>query len=321
MLRLLLSRKDLNVNRVTSERLYGRPVHEVHPNLRGFTDLKFSRIQDMEGGDVLFLALPHGNSQKMIEKLRRDHDKIIDLSADYRLSSKEVYRKWYGTQHLDPDNLGSFIYGIPEIHRGEISSASTVAGPGCIAAASILALYPFRFHAKRVLIDAKIGSSAAGNTANSSTHHPERSGVIRPYAPVSHRHEAEIRQETGLDVSLTVSAVEMVRGISATIHMDMDQDFNESEAWKKLRNCWNEEPFIRFVKSRKGIYRYPEPKLVAGTNLCDIGFEWDGDHSRLVVFSCIDNLVKGAAGSAIQSMNLMIGVDECEGLLYPGLHP
>ena len=320
LLRLLVRRGDVDISGVSSERFAGRFIHEVHPNLRGFTDLKFTPHEDIEQGDVLFLALPHRKAQSILPGMD-GFDNVIDLSADHRLNSVESYGKWYRGEHSDPKILERFVYGLPELHRDEIRGSNMVASPGCVATASILGLYPFRESAKNVVIDAKIGSSASGNSSSASTHHPERSGVIRPYSPVSHRHQAEIEQETGLDVSMTVHAVEMIRGVSATIHIDVEDDFGQKDAWKLLRRSWGDEPFIRIVKSRKGLYRYPEPKLVAGTNFCDIGFELDRNHSRLVVLSCIDNLVKGSAGSAIQSMNLMLGLEETKGLFFPGLHP
>jgi len=195
------------------------------------------------------------------------------------------------------------------------------AAPGCIASSIILALHPVKELVRSVVADAKIGSSAAGNAPSDSSHHPERCGVIRPYAPAGHRHQAEILQETGIDVMLSAHAVEMVRGISSTIHIDLKKEVKEKEIWSLLRNAYNDEPFIRIVKSKKGVFRFPEPKILAGSNLCDIGFELDEAHNRLILFSSLDNLMKGAAGSAVQCMNLIFRVEETKGLEFPGLHP
>lgn len=321
LLRLLSLRKDLEIVQVTSGSNLGLNIHQVHPNLRGFSDLRFTSEEELGSFDVLFTALPHGKVQEKMPDLLIKADKVIDLSADYRLKDEDLYEKWYGEEHRTPQLLDTFTYGLPELHREELMESSRAAAPGCVATASILGAYPFREVAESILIDAKIGSSAAGRSHTPSSHHPERNGIIRPYAPTSHRHQAEILQETGMDPAMTVHAVEMVRGISSTIHINLKDDLEEKDIWRLLRDHFGNETFIRIVKAKKGIFRYPEPKLVAGTNFCDIGFELDRRNSRLVVFSAIDNLVKGAAGSAVQSMNLMLGIEETTGLFYPGLHP
>ncbi|MGA1822017.1 MAG: N-acetyl-gamma-glutamyl-phosphate reductase [Thermoplasmatota archaeon] len=321
LIRLLSVRDDVEITQVTSNSNLGLNIHQVHPNLRGFSDMRFTSEDELGSFDVLFTCLPHGKVQSRMSDLLKRADKVIDLSADFRLNDQDLYTKWYGDRHRSPDLLGSFVYGLPELHRKELSESTRAAGPGCIATASILGLYPFREIAGRVIIDAKIGSSASGKESSPSTHHPVRNGVIRPYAPISHRHQAEILQETGREVSMTVHAVEMVRGISSTIHVELKEDLNERDVWKMLRDSYGNEPFIRIISGKKGLFRYPEPKLVAGTNFCDIGFELDNEGDRLVIFSAIDNLVKGAAGSAVQSMNIMMGIEETKGLRYPGLHP
>ncbi|MDY6780816.1 MAG: Asd/ArgC dimerization domain-containing protein, partial [Halobacteria archaeon] len=162
-------------------------------------------------------------------------------------------------------------------------------------------------------------SSAGGASASTASHHAERSRVVRPYAPTSHRHQAEIEQETGVDVDMTVHAVEMVRGIAATAHVFPDDDVEESDLWSAYRSTYGDEEFVRVAKSRRGVYRYPEPKIVEGTNYCDVGFEV-GD-GRVVAFSAIDNMMKGSAGMAVQDMNIALGFDEAAGLDFSGLHP
>ena len=271
--------------------------------------------------DVIFCALPHGTSMNRMEVLLDFAPHIIDLSADFRLNSATVYEQWYGNRHSAPQLLDKFSYGLPELHREEIKKLGCAAAPGCIASSIILALHPVKELVRSVVADAKIGSSAAGNAPSDSSHHPERCGVIRPYAPAGHRHQAEILQETGIDVMLSAHAVEMVRGISSTIHIDLKKEVKEKEIWSLLRNAYNDEPFIRIVKSKKGVFRFPEPKILAGSNLCDIGFELDEAHNRLILFSSLDNLMKGAAGSAVQCMNLIFRVEETKGLEFPGLHP
>ncbi len=321
LLRLLLTRDDIEIIQVTSQRFLGLPVTQVHPNLRGLTDLRFSSDEQVLESDVLFCALPHGTSMNRMEDFLSKTKHVIDLSADFRLHSSADYEQWYGKAHTIPQLLSRFAYGIPELHRQDIVAKGCVAAPGCIASSIILALYPFSKLADKVTVDSKIGSSAAGNSPSDSTHHPERHGVIRPYAPANHRHQAEVVQETGIDVMLTAHAVEMVRGISSTIHIELKQSISEKEPWSILREAYENEPFIRIVKSKKGVFRYPEPKILAGTNYCDIGFELDEAHNRLILFSALDNLVKGAAGAAVQSMNLIFNLEETMGLKFPGLHP
>lgn len=321
VLRILSVREDIDITQVTSTSLAGEPVHSVHPNLRGVIDLKFTPYEEMEEADVIFSALPHGTSNSMMREVMSFSDHVIDLSADFRLNDPDDHRQWYGEKHASPELLSMFPYGIPELHRNDIREAGRAAAPGCIATSMILGLYPFREMARRVIVDSKIGSSASGRGSSPSSHHPERSGTIRPYAPTEHRHLAELKQETGIDAAITVHAVEMVRGIFSTIHIDLEDPVKEKDIWRMLRDAYGNERFIRIVKSKKGIFRYPDPKFLSGTNYCDIGFEIDQNNHRLVVFSAIDNLVKGGAGSAVQCMNVILGVDEASGLEFPGLHP
>ena len=180
----------------------------------------------------------------------------------------------------------------------------------------------------RTVIEVKVGSSEAGRKATSSSHHPERSGSVRSFAPTGHRHTAEIvqalsqgRPEVAISAHLSLTAVEMVRGALATSHVFLKRPMTEKDLWQIYREAYRDEPFLRIVKERQGIHRYPDPKLLAGTNFADVGFELDSETGRLVVVSAIDNLMKGAAGQAVQCMNLMLGFDETRGLRFGGLHP
>jgi N-acetyl-gamma-glutamyl-phosphate/LysW-gamma-L-alpha-aminoadipyl-6-phosphate reductase len=178
---------------------------------------------------------------------------------------------------------------------------------------------------ERVVADIKVGSSEVGAASNPSSHHPERSGAVRVYSPLKHRHLAEVEQELGsIPVHLTVTAIEMVRGIHLTAQCFLQPGSERGELreiWRLYRQAYEGEPFIRLVSSRRGLYRYPEPKILAGSNYCDIGFALDEGGSRLVVIAALDNLMKGGAGTAVQAMNLMLGFDEQIGLTFPGLHP
>lgn len=326
-LRLLLNHPEAELGQVTSERFAGKFVHSVHPNLRKRTNLKFSSVNELEESDVMFLALPHGVSMKRINEFIKLGDRIIDLSGDFRLNSKEDYLEWYGVEHANPDLLKKFVYGMPELHRDEIKKAKYVAGTGCLATASILGLYPLLKNdlvEPRAIIEAKVGSSAAGNKPSPGSHHPERSGAVRSFKPTRHRHTAEIVQELYFKqkpvIHFSATSIEMVRGILATSHVFLKQDISEKEIWHVYRETYGDEPFIRIVKEKTGVFRYPEPKLLSGTNYCDIGFEKD-KNNRVVVMSAIDNLMKGGAGQGIQCMNIMMGFKEDLGLEFAGLHP
>ena len=324
LLRLLLFHPHVEVHQVTSQRLAGKFVHNAHPNLRAATKLKFSSASELEPCDVLFLCLPHGQSMARIDEFRALAPRIIDLSADFRLRDPAGYVRWYGRVHPRPDLLDAFAYGVPELHRDALPDAALVACAGCNATATILALRPFcrRGLVESAVVEVKAGSSEGGNASSDASHHPERSGAVRSYKPSGHRHVAEMIQELGTElIHFSATSIEMVRGILATCHVFLNHDVSEKDVWKILREDYAAEPFVRIVKERSGIHRYPEPKLVTGTNYCDIGFERDPDSNRLVVISAIDNLMKGAAGQAVQAFNVMHRFDETTGLEFPGLHP
>jgi N-acetyl-gamma-glutamyl-phosphate/LysW-gamma-L-alpha-aminoadipyl-6-phosphate reductase len=275
----------------------------------------------------LFLALPHGEAQKRIGQLAELAPRIVDLSADFRLHDADLYRHWYGEAHRAPEWLPKFIYGLPELHREEMRQANYVSGVGCNATASILALLPLVRNnlldtRRPIVVDLKVGSSEGGNSPSLASHHPERSGSLRSFAPVRHRHTAEVGQELGLnDVHLSITSVDLVRGVLATAHGFVREGITEKDLWRAYRSTYRNEPFVRIVKDKTGIYRYPEPKILAGSNYADVGFELDEAICRGVSLCAIDNLMKGAAGSAVQAMNLMCGFSEREGLDFPGLHP
>ncbi len=329
LIRLLLNHPHAEIKQVTSERFAGKSVSKVHPNLRKRTDLKFIPMFELEETDVLFLCLPHKSSSQKISELKLKCKKIIDLSADFRLKDPAEYKKWYGADHPNPDMMTDFVYGIPELHREEMRSAKYVSSAGCNATATILGLYPLYkndlVEKDRTVVEVKVGSSEAGNEHNAGSHHPERSGCVRSFMPTGHRHTAEMIQELsfGNDISIHFSAtsIDMVRGVLATCHVFLNSNLDEKEIWKIYRKEYSSEPFIRIVKDSEGIYRYPEPKLLAGTNYCDIGFEKDKHSNRLVVISAIDNLMKGAAGQALQAFNIMNNIEETTGLEFTGLHP
>lgn len=328
LLRLLLSHPEVNVAQITSETYAGQYAYFVHPNLRGYTELKFAPIAALAPCDLLFLALPHGEAATRIGQFVSLGERIIDLSADFRLRDPAAYPRWYEHAHPAPDWLERFTYGLPELHRQELIGARYVTGTGCNATVTILALWPLykRGLARETVVEVKVGSSEGGNKPSPASHHPERAEVVRTYAPVGHRHIAELVQELHLDpehpgVHFSITSVGTVRGALATCHCLLREDLEEREAWRIYREDYGAEPFIRLVRSARGIHRFPEPKLLSGSNHCDIGFAADPGQKRLVVVAAIDNLMKGAAGNSVQCMNLMVGWPERTGLRFPGLHP
>jgi len=331
LLRLLLSHPDVEVTQVTSERLGGKYVHSVHPHLRRRTELKFTPRAELFPVDVLFLALPHGQAGQEIERFLPLAPLLIDLSADFRLHDPAGYPTWYGWEHPRPALLHDFVYALPELHREEIRHADRLSTGGCLATAAILGLYPLTRAGVLdptlpVVIEGKTGSSAGGAESGPASHHPHRSGEMRSFAPTAHRHTAEIIQELGLNgrspgVAFSATGVEAVRGILITAHVYLQDDLSEKDVWKLYRAAYADEPFMRIVKEGQGIHRYPNPKILSGTNYCDVGFERDPHSRRLVVMTALDNLMKGAAGQAVQAFNIRSGLDERTGLDFSGLYP
>lgn len=331
LLRLLLFHPEVEVTYATSESMAGQPVYFAHPNLRSITDLKFiSRKQVKDKVDCLFVSLPNGLSMQYMKDFMPLAKKIIDLGADFRLEREDDWRQWYKKDHSFPELMKNFVYGLPELNRERIKKADYIAGPGCEATVSILTLYPAvvedLIESKPIIIDAKMSSSQAGKSYSLSSHHPERAGCVRSYMPSGHRHTAEIemmlrRFDEDFLVDISATAIDMVRGILVTIHTFLKPGVEEKDVWKAYRKHYSSERFIRIIKQRTGIYRFPEPKLLVGTNYCDIGFEIDKRSRRLILIGAIDNLTRGTAGQAVQCMNLMFGFPEDLSLEFPGLHP
>lgn len=330
LLRILLFHPHVTLAQVTSRQFRGEPVARAHPNLRSVTNLTFSSMEDLNPCDILFVALPNGVSMSYMQDVVKKAHYVIDLGADFRLKDSQTFAQWYRATHRAPQLLPRFVSGLAELHRKQLKKARFVACAGCEATVSILTLYPLVKHrlidARSVIIDAKMSSSQGGNTPNLASHHPERSGAVRSYKPTDHRHTAEIEQELSLydasiKVAVSATTIEMVRGLLVTIHLAPKDGVTEKDVWRAYRKEYQDEPFIRIVKEQEGIYRYPEPKLLIGTNYCDIGFALSPRENRLVAIGAIDNLGKGTAGQAVQAMNIMMGFDETAGLTFPGLHP
>jgi len=325
LIRLLLHHPDIELTQICSRSAQGRFVHSVNPNLRKITAKKFSSPEDLQPCDVLFLCLPHGEAMHSLERYARLSPKIIDLSADFRLRQRSDYSKWYGIEHPCSDLLSDFVYGIPELNRSRIAAANLVACAGCNATAVILAALPLirNFTVKSIVADVKVGSSEGGARSGEASHHPVRSGAVRSYRLTGHRHTAEIIQELDIEsVYLSATSIEMVRGTVATCRIFTAEAIKDEKVlWRAFRETYRDEKFVRVVKDAKGIHRLPEPKHLAGSNYCDVGFEADPSGVCAVTVSAMDNLMKGAAGQAVQVCNIMHGFDETAALKFSGLFP
>ncbi len=328
LVRLLIGHPEVEIVAATSARLAGRRIDSAHPNLRGLTDLLFSAPDQFGEPDVLLLAMPHKETMGRLPSLLGLAKQIIDLSADFRLRDPRDYARYYGIPHTAPELIGSFVTGLPERHRAALRDADLISVPGCMATAGMLALAPLApLLDGPVDIDARCGSSGSGALAGGSAGagtanlHSERSGAMRVFAPTSHRHEAEIAQETGLRVRMSATGVEAVRGIQVLCRGQLADGVVEADVRAAYRLAYSDEPFVRVVAHRRGTYRLPEPKILLGSNFCDVGFAMEPGQSRIVVIGALDNLVKGAAGAAVQCLNIRLGLSERLGLEFPGLHP
>lgn len=327
LLRLVTDHPHVRLGQVTSASHAGHPVHATHPNLRGRDAGRFVSPDALERCDILFLALPHGEAARTLERYLPLAERIIDCSADFRLPDAARYERWYGEQHPAPGRLGEFVYGLPERRRDALRGASRASGVGCNATVTTLAIAPLADAGllRQVVADVKVGSSEGGARPRDDSHHPERAGAVRSFKPAGHRHQAEVHLLLGdaFDLSFSVTAIELVRGALVTAHCFLREPASRTELARLYRAAYADEPFVRLVHQTRGIYRLPEPKVLAGSNYCDVGFvvDEDGPGNRVVVVAALDNLMKGAAGSAVQSMNVMMGWPETAGLGFSGLHP
>jgi len=320
IVRLLSRHPRISLEAITSRQLAGQKVADAHPFLRGYVDLTFNESVDGQGLDVVFLATPHGASMNLVPGLMRSGAKVIDLSGDYRLKDPQEYKRWYGHEHTDPENLGRAVYGMNELYWDEIREADLVANPGCYPTCSTLGLAPlFANHLVEggVIIDAKSGTSGAGAEPTTATHHPNCGASVTPYKVGTHRHTPEIAQNlTRLqgrlaEVVFTPHLIPVVRGMLCTMYLRLNEDLTKQELLGVYTEFFRRKRFVRLTE-------VPWMQAVVGSNHCDVGLEVVGPR-KVVVMSAIDNLVKGGAGQAVQNCNAMFGMPEEMGLDFPGL--
>jgi len=325
LLRILLAHPNARIDLVTANEHAGKSVSEVHRNLFGLTDLKLSSVpenlDDLKDLDCAFLALPHGQAMEIAPRLP-ESVKVIDLSGDFRLRDKSAFEQHYAREHTAMDAQADFIYGLTETNRETIKSGRLISNPGCFATATLLGLAPLvaeNLIDGRVVVDAKTGSSGSGARPAANTHHPQRMNSFYAYKPFTHQHVPEIEQELravgdwNSELVFMTHSLPVARGIFASIYVETKQEITEAEVRSVFNEFYHGSFFIRIVKGS------PDINWVKTTNFCDIGFATRG--RQLVVFSALDNLVKGAAGQAVQNMNLMFGLDEKTGLMLTGANP
>lgn len=325
LLRLLIMHPQVEIALVTANEHAGKLAGEVHKNLYGLTDLRFETAPEDFGGlkdlDFLFLALPHGQAIDIVPRLP-ENLKVIDLSGDFRLRDREVFEKFYKREHTAFTAQASFVYGLTETNREAIKNASRVSNPGCFATSTLLGLAPLvanNLIEGRVIVDAKTGSSGSGAKPAANTHHPQRMNSFYAYKPFTHQHVPEIEQELRAVGDWTSELIFMThslpvsRGIFASIYVETTDEMRWDDVRSIFARFYKDSFFVRLVKDS------PDINWVKTTNFCDIGFASRG--RQLVVFSALDNLVKGAAGQAVQNMNLMAGLDEKTGLILTGSNP
>lgn len=326
LVRILLRHPEVEISAITSESRKGEQFSDVHGFFRGIIDLELTSIKDIGSKDldVLFLALPHGVSMDFVKDHADSSCPIIDLSGDFRLSTPEVYEAWYKKDHVFKEGFDLAGYGIPELFREDIKSKKLIANPGCFPTCSILGLAPLKANdliEENIIVDSKTGVTGAGVKAKEVTHFPNVNDNFKAYGVKTHRHTIEIEETMNklgsgtATVQFTPHLLPVDRGIISTIYTKPKAGVSVDVVRKYYEDYYQNEPFIRIVDSS------PELKDVRGTNYCDIYVTYDKRTDNFITISAIDNLVKGAAGQAVQNMNLLFGWPEITGLNHIPLNP
>lgn len=329
LLRLLVLHPEVKIKHIVSQSYAGKKVWQIYPSLKNVLDLELINM-DLDlismDSDIVFTSLPHGVSMDVVPTLIAAGNKVIDMSGDFRYKSKDVYESWYKLSHKAPELLETAVYGLVELNRDKIAKARLVANPGCYPTCSVLALAPLLsksiIKAESIIINAASGVTGAGRTLDTAYLYCESDENFRAYKATDHRHTSEIEQELSIvygkevNVSFTPHLLPMKRGMLATIHADLNVKCSNSEILLMYNEFYKDEHFVRIQE--EGVY--PETKCVSGSNFIDIGMTVDGRLNRVVVMSVIDNIGKGAASQAIQSLNVMCGLEETMGLGAAGMY-
>lgn len=324
LLRILLFHPNVEIVFVTANEQAGKPVAAVHKNLLGLTELSFVTAPDdlsvLPDIDIAFFALPHGQALRQIPQLP-EQVKAIDLSGDFRIDDADVFKQFYKLDHVG-DLQKDFVYGLTETNREAIRSSRFIANPGCFATAALLALAPAvksGLLTGKIIVDAKTGSSGSGAKAAANTHHPQRMNSFYAYKPFQHQHLPEIEQhlktvgEFNSELVFMTHSLPVSRGIFASCYLETTVNLSNEDVANLYQDFYQGAFFVRIVEGS------PDINWVKNTNFCDLATHSNG--KQIAVFSAIDNLVKGAAGQAVQNMNLMFGLDEKKGLIFTGGNP
>jgi N-acetyl-gamma-glutamyl-phosphate reductase len=330
LLRVLSNHPRAAVTAVTSEKSAGRKISELFPHLHRYADTSYEPLNKeklLDKAEIFFLALPHGASQEAVNFFFRNGKKVIDLSADYRLSDPKIYAQWYGIAHDFSGTLKKAIYGLPELHRKKIAKARLIANPGCYPTSAILGLMPAirkkLVDVSSLVVDSKSGTSGAGRKADVAVSFCEVNEGFKAYGIGTHRHTPEIEQELStlagekIVLNFTPHLLPLDRGILTTIYARVNRRISQEDILEIYKRAYAGEPFVRVLDT--GVY--PNLKNVRGTNFCEIGLKLNERTNTLIIVSVIDNLVKGASGQAVQNMNIMAGLGETAGLTAPALFP
>lgn len=327
LVRILTNHPDIEIVLITSESRTGEKFSDVHQSFQGIEEQRLKSISEVDNTDLdlVFLALPHGVSMSFVKDYAHKSFKIIDLSGDFRIKSKTAYEQWYKVDHIYGKGIKDAVFGSPELFREKIKTAKLVANPGCYPTSAILACAPLvidrAVDSKSILIDSKSGVTGAGIKAKPTNLFSNVNDNFKAYAIKSHRHTVEIQeilnQISGVDtlIQFTPHLLPIDRGILSTVYLDPTKVKNELELIKLYEDFFRNAPFVRIKKSN------PTVKDVRGTNYCDININYDERTNRIIIVSVVDNLIKGAAGQAIQNMNLMFGLNEKQGLNLIPVNP
>ncbi len=327
LVRILLGHPQVSISLITSESRSGERFSDVHPQFTGICDIELDSLENIDNYDLdlVFLALPHGVSMDFVKEHHQKSFKIVDLSGDFRLSSKDVYEAWYNKEHSFDPGFESAVFGLPELWRRRIEKASLVANPGCFPTSSILALAPLLkegvIEKENIIVDSKTGVTGAGIKAKPNTHFPVVNDNFTAYGVKSHRHTIEIQEiiskysDVMATVLFTPHLLPVDRGILSTCYTKPKGDIDEKTVKRIYKDYYENESFIRL---RDDI---PSLKQVRGTNFFDVYATYDGRTNTIITIGVIDNLVKGAAGQAVQNMNIMLDLDETLGLNISPLQP
>jgi N-acetyl-gamma-glutamyl-phosphate reductase len=320
LFKILKNHPEVNIVNLVSKTFQGKEIGELYPKYRNLKNMKFvwKDYKDIaKESKLIFTATPHKVAMEFAKELYKEGVVLIDLSADFRFEDYKVFERWYKVEHKSKELLPNTVYGLPELYREKIKNANLIGNPGCYPTASILGLAPLIKHklinTESIIIDAKSGTTGAGKKLSESLHFSERNENLSPYSPTGHRHIPEIEKELckignldNINITFTPHLVPMDRGILTTIYARLTNNYSEEKIYDIYKEFYSEAYFVRIVEENL----LPDTKSVTGTNFCDIAIRIDKRTNRIIVFSAIDNLIKGASGQAVQNMNIIFGFKE-----------